>query len=583
MSKTDRQFMVLCVGIVLAALVCTWPVAESGVIDDWSYAKTAQVLAQTGHLTYNGWGGAIVGVQAYWGALFIRLFGFSFLVVRLSNVPSAVGCVVLLYLLNRKAGLAPALACFGTLAVALSPLFIGVAATFMTDVPALFFLLLSVYGYTHLAERLDSDGSPWQPELWAWAAVGVGAGVLGGTVRQFVWFVPLTSSAYLFVRAWVNGRLTRAFLPLVASCLVTLDLAMELVAWFNMQPYALPLGSNYSDNAWSRVGFEAACALQTLGWMLLPVLVLIPLLVRLRIAEHRWRFGAAGAACAMVVWLAMCWCYGGIQFFEFLSGACVGMSRGIPGRAPMPISSVVLDAPQAVWHGMSVLVTVLVCMTLALALVSLWWSSRLRYEYPIVVRVAALFYLTYAALILIQSVKLMSSGMMDRYLLELLAPCVMVTLGVYQQWLGRVRVPVTAWAVVALLAFYGVARSHDNFSELRARCTVTLALEQQGIPRNHILAGVEYDCWTQIGIMGYCNARPIKVPWRVFHPTMHLGFDTFYLSQELVPAVHPYYVVAWAPHPDLRMADMPPCPYTCWIPPFQRSLFVQLGPFAAKR
>ncbi len=55
-------------GMAVCVLIAR-PFAEIGFLDDWSYARTAQLLAQTGHMVYNGWAAPIVGWQAYWGAL----------------------------------------------------------------------------------------------------------------------------------------------------------------------------------------------------------------------------------------------------------------------------------------------------------------------------------------------------------------------------------------------------------------------------------------------------------------------------------------------------------------------------------
>ena len=50
----------------LAVLLCelvSRPYAEMGISDDWSYIRTAQVLAATGHIAYNGWGAPMLGWQ----------------------------------------------------------------------------------------------------------------------------------------------------------------------------------------------------------------------------------------------------------------------------------------------------------------------------------------------------------------------------------------------------------------------------------------------------------------------------------------------------------------------------------------
>ena len=62
-----------------------------GICDDGPYIFVAKNLASTGHITYNGWSEAMLGWQLYLGAAFIKLFGFSFTAVRMSNLLVAMG------------------------------------------------------------------------------------------------------------------------------------------------------------------------------------------------------------------------------------------------------------------------------------------------------------------------------------------------------------------------------------------------------------------------------------------------------------------------------------------------------------
>jgi hypothetical protein len=72
-----------------------------GVNNEWSYAKTVQVLAHSGHIVFNGWVAAIVGWMLYLGALFVKLFGFSFTTVRLSMLPVSMATLYLTHRTNR--------------------------------------------------------------------------------------------------------------------------------------------------------------------------------------------------------------------------------------------------------------------------------------------------------------------------------------------------------------------------------------------------------------------------------------------------------------------------------------------------
>ena len=592
MDKTDRRLATVCVGVVLAALACTWPVAESGVIDDWCYAKAALDLAQTGHLQYRGWGGSMIGAQAYWGALFIKLFGFSFLVLRLSTLPLALGSVVLLYLLCRQAALPPGLALFGTLALALTPIFLICAVTFMTDIPALFLLLLSMYGYTRLAQELEQDGSPWRLRLWGWTTLGLAAGILGGTVRQVVWFVPITASAYLFARAWRERRLARSFVPVVVSGLIALDVAMELQAWYNMQPFAMRLSIEWRSYFMPGV-LTGACSLlaivlQTVGLMLLPVLTALPLLYyfRLRDLRLRWLCFAGALFCAALLWIGGLWCYreadyGGTVFFDFLNGVA-SVFPLLFGSTPVPVGVTQPTMPVPAWWTVQGIVSVFVCFALSLGISApLWPNGRTRYNAPAVVRMLIAFSAAYISIIFIHCFGSHAEEMMDRYLLELAIPLIMVILGVYWRWTGSSRLPGLSWLVLALICFYGVAQAHDYFALLRARVAMTDRLQQQGIPRTQIMAGTEHDCWTQLSTAGYINDPRIRYPEGLkFRRVAPLGFETLYLGWQLTPVVRPHFVVALAPHPGLKAAGIPPACYTCWLPPFRRSLMAQLGPEA---
>src|SRR5579863_6250284 len=109
----------------LALVVCTLisrPFVEMGIDDDWSYIRSALHVAQTGRIAYYGWSSAILGWQLYLGALFIRLFGFSFSVVRLSVLLVAAVTVYLLHRILVRCGIGETYATLGTLTFALSPL-----------------------------------------------------------------------------------------------------------------------------------------------------------------------------------------------------------------------------------------------------------------------------------------------------------------------------------------------------------------------------------------------------------------------------------------------------------------------------
>src|SRR5208283_4758501 len=165
-ARTDNRNMFICAAILAAAIVIVWPVGEISYADDPAYTYIAQQAAQTGHFVYNGWEPTIMILHAYWGALFIRLFGFSFDCLRLSTIPFAFGSVVFCYLLVRRAGLQAKEALFVTALSGFCPLFLPVAVSYMTDLPGLFFLFASLYALTRAAEASPEGGG------YGWLALG---------------------------------------------------------------------------------------------------------------------------------------------------------------------------------------------------------------------------------------------------------------------------------------------------------------------------------------------------------------------------------------------------------------------------
>jgi hypothetical protein len=621
MRNRDRSYAVVCASIALASIALTAPVAESGVVDDWSYARTALDLARTGHLVYNGWAAAMVGAQAYWGALFIRLFGFSFLVLRLSVAPLAAASAALLYVLHRRASLPPGLAIFGALTVVLSPISIPNAASFMTDIPALFLLLVSVYGYVRVAETLDTRrtgaGAAWQRQLWGWLLLGLSAGLLGGTVRQVVWFVPLFGSGLLLLRSWLLHQARIAAVPLAVSGMAALTGMLRCMAWLQDQPYAireeLPFGSLFSH----RNTATFLCSLlvrlaQTLGLLLLPLLLALPLLYRARLAGVRgpWLRFSSAVILGLFVWFLAWQGYNQQWFFlhphasgpgiaapphqpwqspEFVwfppwIGSMFSIHPFMYGKALAPPDYFPSAIPVSVYLILRILVTVLVCGALALCIASRIWprneTSAARQSWPhtpVVITLLTVFAAAYIPMLLLHDLSPDSAGLIDRYLLPVLPLATVCFLRTFHRWTGRTRLPLVSWIVLAVFGFYGVAQAHDYFAELRAKLVMTHDLEQRGIPRSSIMAGFEYDGWTQIAVAGHYNDPRIRIPEGIYVPPPETpGFATIYRCWPYTPAVHPDYVVALAPHPDLRITDVPPAGFQCWLPPFHRQFIIQV-------
>ncbi len=545
----------------------TNPIVESGVNDDWSYTKSALDLARTGHLLYNGWSAAMLGAQAYWGALFIKLFGFSFSVVRLSVAPLAAGCAMLLYVLHRRAGLPAGLASFGALATAVSPFFIPHAASFMTEIPALFLFLLSLYGYVRAADALEmsepatAPTASWRIRVCGWLLFGLAAGLIGGTVRQVDWLVPILAPAFLLWRSLAFRRFRPAPFPLVVAGLVAVAGSIAFSAWFHNQPYTIhekvAAGVTRLFDGWKAAAYLCALSamtVQTLGLAMFPLLTALPWLYRRWLVGQRlaWlRLGGAFLAAACIGFLAWL-CYGGQWVFVPL-GNTFGIFPFMSGAALAPPGSIPLTLPLGVWAAFYVAGAVLVCGTLALRLTARVWPRRPttdeqpRERIPAIVGLLCVFSAAYVPLLLLKGLVPDSLGVYDRYLLPVFPLATIGFLLAFRQWTGRDRFPLASWFALALFAFYGVAQSHDYFAQLRARVSLTGYLEERAIPRTRIMAGFEYDGWTQLEVAGHYNDRRIEKPEGIYlRPPRSLRFVTIYSFCALRPWCVPTTSSPWS-------------------------------------
>ena len=256
----------LCALFPVVAVLAAWPFVEMGVNDDFSYTQIALRLAQTGRLAYNGWNTPMIGLQAYWTALFIKLFGFSFALVRFSTLPFAVGCSVLLYLIALRAGLSRSLAVFVAFVLAFSPLAIPLEASYMTDIPGQFFMLLCLLCFL---KATDTDAGAMK--VAAWVALLTLAGLGGGTMRQFDFLIPAFFLPYIAWRS-TNWRIrVWCGVCVLASLIGT----MELMRWFSHQNYVpvLPLLPFATRAGYLRIADDLLGLLTEFAVLLVPVTV----------------------------------------------------------------------------------------------------------------------------------------------------------------------------------------------------------------------------------------------------------------------------------------------------------------------
>jgi hypothetical protein len=554
----------ICTAIVAAAMLIVWPFAELPYGDDTAYTYISLNLARSGHLAYNGWETAVLVLHAYWGALFIRLFGFSFECVRFSTLPFALGAVGFCYLLVRRAGLQAPTAAFVTLLFGLSPLFLPVAVSFMTDAPGLFFMFASLYLLSLAAQESASRRG------YGWLLLGSALGFLGGTGRQIVWLAPLVVLPYL---AWIRRRQTAFALVSLTAWISVLGGMTGVMAWFNRQPYAIPQPSVLGElkrSAGNPLPEVNAAARLLLMLLLICLPAALPLVLRGLIDLGHG--GDRGRKILVAVLLL------GVVGAVFIHPSLASIPwvsstlnwEGINGAAPLPGRPIVLTTPIRALVAM--IVYTLACV-LAGELTNLRDLARNALR-PFVNPSASEF--TLAAMSLVSFVYFglvvlrdRDFDVFDRYLLPILpwaATVLLLALGSGERarQILKSAMPVS-WAALAVLALYSVLNTQDYWALARARVSATKRLEAAGVPRTSIDAGFEYNAWTELLLNGRLNSRWVLNPPGAYRPG---------LSQ--TPSVVPLYRLEYKPASDTTASELElgSIPYFSFLPPFHKQVSV---------
>ena len=561
---------IICACVPATLLLVSWPVAEMGFVDDWSYVKTAFVFARTGHIVYNGWATAILGWAIPWAALFIKLFGFSFTAVRLSTLPLAMVSVYLLHASLLRFGITARNATVGALTLGLSPLFLPLAASYMTDVAGLFCILLCLY----LCQRAVAAQSDRTTILWlAGAAL---TNVAGGTVRQIAWLgtlVMVPSTAWLLRKR--RGVKPMAFLLWIASVIGVLS----CIRWFERQPYALPEKILQSPVTGAMLGHMIAELLKT---FLCLALVTFPILIAwIPVQRSLSRSAKTRIASILVALTAASIAFGYKGTLEHRVMPWLGHVIGTLSIFPST-GEMLGSRPVTLTLSTRVALSLLV-IAAALTLMEQLFAKRWRGENPGVVSpnralwMLGPFAISYIAFLLSRA---LYSFIYDRYLLGLMPVAIIFLLLLYQRWVGE-RLPPITIATLTLFALYATAATHDWFALNRARAAAVAQIHALGVPTTSIQGGFDYDGWTQIQAAGYINEPRIINPPNAYQPNpepLKLQSQCRLDFARYTPAIHPRYFVVFSIMPCLRTPEYRSITYNTWLPPFRRAIFIQEAP-----
>tara|TARA_Y100000031_G_scaffold73032_1_gene80681 strand:- start:843 stop:2570 length:1728 start_codon:yes stop_codon:yes gene_type:complete len=139
----NRLFLILL--LFLLAEVLINPIGEFPLNDDWAYAKIIKIIMLKGVVEPSEWGEAFFLTQMIWGLAFCKIFGFSFTVLRLSEVVVAFIGVIVFYRILNGITQSRSLVSLGTILLVFNPVFLQQSNTFQSDIPLTVLSLICFY------------------------------------------------------------------------------------------------------------------------------------------------------------------------------------------------------------------------------------------------------------------------------------------------------------------------------------------------------------------------------------------------------------------------------------------------------
>lgn len=530
----------------LLASLLAWPVGEFPLDDDWAYAKAVEQLVENGTYRVNDWPAMTLFTQVLWGALFAKVFGFSFWALRLSTIVLGIfGLAALDFLLERLSVPAWQRA-FALAWLAFNPLFFLLSLTFMTDVSFVSLLLLTSCAYW---QALQKGHWKW----WALAALGA---VLCVLLRQPGLLLPAAFFGAIVLRRPRLGLLLRSGFILALSFaslqayIFWQESSGTLPAAFSRAGQLLSLVQ--SKGSGERAVLYGGFVLLYLGLFSLPMLLLLP-----------WRRPQRGA------WLVLL-PLGGLVLFTLsatwgrgtLGNLIFDLGLGtvaMPGEAVHPKVFQQLPAWSrtaiAVLGWLSaLLLSGQIALRLRAFLLSVWPLRKATgFTQQTAEHGGQTFKLALALFLLAYGLFLLPNYFFfDRYLLPLVAFLpLLLPLGKRAPSRFRVRAAIGALAVMGI---FSVTGTHDYFAWNRARWSALEALMEQGVSPKEIDGGIEFNAWLETGELG---------------PRGPYGKSWWFVTDDT-------YALSFAPYSNYCTAAQ--LPYSKWLPPGRDTLYLLKRP-----
>lgn len=499
---------------LLAVMLAVAPSGDYPVNDDWQYARAARELATTNLITIDTWIAPSLVGQLVMAWPFMKVFGFSHRLLRLLTVAMAVFMLWVSDELMSEWEVPRRARLRVLLVVVLNPLFVNLAASFMTEFYSFGPALAGALVWQRGRRRAQADGAP---QVIRWGAALCAGALVGATfwTRQYCMvvypaLVGATAGRLVLARDW--RRLARSWRPMLAGTVAFAAIIGAYFVWARhfglLKPaFVGPLQHGLDLDAITVVDLNLGVGIQLvyLSAYLLPLLVLWP------VSRDQWR---------RAVWPGLVALGFGIMVYSLIQVAARNDAGGMELHRVFPFNSNLIHPrglgpvtltdehwlgadpylirSRTFWRGVTyVVIAASALWGLPLATAGSWRGiSTARLE-------GLLFSAAFVGLSLAAILFSYGRSGFDRYGFPLVlgaAFLLAILLARSEEASGRPpRRSLRAIGLYAItlapIAFFTVAGTHDYFRWNDARWRLVERARAQGVPSTSIDGGYEVNGW----------------------------------------------------------------------------------------
>jgi len=499
--------------LLLAALTVLWiamiiianPIGNFPLNDDWMYARSVFYFITQGKYKVTESYSPVLISQVWWGTLFCLFKGFSFTTLRISTLVLGLIGIYFFYFLVNSLTANRKLSFFSALLLLINPLYFSLSNSFMTDVPFLSLLLISVYFFCKAIQTKQRN----------YIVIGTVFSVLATLIRQLGVVIPLAYAVVAIIeKNQTLKQKTKHFIPL----LITVSALILALVWLNNIPRsgimffqsdsAQPLLNSIFPKIYTRTGYVLIYS----GIFLFPMLLFITKESFENLTSFHKRI-----LCGLIVLIIPSF----ISVYNHFP--CANMvNNGYIGPNTL-WDSYILHAPDAYNFSAGVLLTIFLlgCIGAVLILVNIYATAITvfkHYKSPGVSFPTTAPKLLFVFLCLLGYCLLIfpPKFYFDRYIL----PCIpMIWIIICHDKISYSggRIPVYAFTSIYLLAilYFTTLGTHDWLEWNRARWKgVEYLTKEKSIPADTIEAGYEANGWL---LGGEFSKHKDKTWWFVYY------------------------------------------------------------------